>query len=219
MEGFYASSPETWKDVENWEKVDNLSETSSSSDSSSDSSYSPNRDFDDDYGCGYYDENDEQIMRTPPVIKSLLEYEDNSSEGSVDTELEELEEGEVPETPEVAQETPEVAQETPKVAQETPKVAPPLFDTWVEDKPEPFENTLLDYNDKIPELRVDYFDGCLYSKEEFNEYYCDNGKMWKFMHPKNVMKRQLIHDAFYYNPDLSNKKLSILVDKLVAYTC
>ena len=38
MEGFYASSPETWKDVENWEKVDNLSETSSStsSDSSSD---------------------------------------------------------------------------------------------------------------------------------------------------------------------------------------
>ena len=206
MNGFYASSPETWKDVENWEKVGNLSETSSSSDSSSDSSYSPNRDFDDDYGCGYYDE---EMMKTPPVIKSLLEYEDNSSDESVDGELEE---GEVPETP-------KVAPETPKVAPETPKVAPPLFDTWVEDKPEPFEGCLLDYNDQIPELRVDYFDGCLYSKEEFNEYYCDNGKMWKFMHPKNVMKRQLIHDAFYYNPDLSNKKISFLVDKLVAYTC
>ena len=203
MEGFYASSPEKWEDVENWEKVDSLSETSSSSDSS-DSSYSPNRDFDDDYGCGYYDENDEQMMKTPPVLKSLLEYEDNSSDDS------QLEEGEVPETP-------KVAQETPKVVQGTPKVAPPLF--GVEDKPEPFENTLLDYNDQIPELRVDYFDGCLYSKEEFNEYYCDNGKMWKFMHPKNVMKRQLIHDAFYYNPDLSNKKISILVDKLIAYTC
>ena len=205
MNGFYASSPETWKDVDNWEKVDNLSETSSSSDSSSDSSYSPNQDFDDDYGCGYYDEN----MKTPPVIKSLLEYEDDYI-----SEDEELEEGEILETPKVAPETPKVAPETLEVKSE-----PPLFNTWVEDKPEPFENTLLDYNDKIPELRIDYFDGCLYSKDEFNEYYCDNGKMWKFMHPKNVMKRQLIHDTFYYNPDLSNKKLSILVDKLVAYTC
>jgi len=205
MNGFYASSPETWKDVDNWEKVDNLSETSSSSDSSSDSSYSPNQDFDDDYGCGYYDEN----MKTPPVIKSLLEYEDDYI-----SEDEELEEGEILETPKVAPETPKVAPETLEVKSE-----PPLFDTWVEDKPEPFENTLLDYNDQIPELRIDYFDGCLYSKDEFNEYYCDNGKMWKFMHPKNVMKRQLIHDTFYYNPDLSNKKISILVDKLVAYTC
>jgi hypothetical protein len=203
MNGFYASSPETWRDVDNWEKVDNLSETSSSSDSSSDSSYSPNRDFDDDYGCGYYDE----TMKTPPVIKSLLEYEDDYI-----SEDEELEEGEILETP-------KVAPETPKVAPEIPKVSPPLFDSWIEDKPEPFENCLLDYNDNIPELRIDYFDRCLYSKEEFNEYYCDNGKMWKFMHPKNVMKRQLIHDAFYYNPDLSNKKLNMLVDKLVAYTC
>lgn len=217
MEGFYVSSPETWKDVDNWEKVDNLSETSSSSDSSSDSSYTPNRDFDNDYGCGYYDENDEQMMKTPPVLKSLLEYEDEGEDDTTDDS--ELEEGEVPETPMVAPETPKVARETPKVAPETPKVSPPLFNTWVEDKPEPFENCLLDYNEQIPELRIDYFDGCLYSKEEFNEYYCDNGKMWKFMHPKNVMKRQLIHDTFYYNQGLSNKKLNMLVDKLVAYTC
>ena len=128
------------------------------------------------------------MMKTHPILKSLLEYEDNSSDESVDTELEELEEGEVPETPKVAQETPKVAQETPKVTQETPKVTqetpkvrPPLFDTWVEDKPQPFEDYLLDYNDQILNGLVDYFDGCLYSKEEFNEYYCDNGKMWKFM--------------------------------------
>ena len=228
MDGFYVSSPETWHDMDdskdNWEKLDvitkELSDTSSESGSDSDSDYSPDYgtkppglnvsfaidDYSSDDDKGY---DSEKMIMTPPVMKSLLDDEESQTSEESDVERNEEQEQEKEQEQNQGYEEGEV---------KGIKV-PPNFDNTTSyiEKPEPFENSLLDYD--VPELRVDYFDRCLYSKQEFNEYYCDGGKMWKFMHPKNVMKRQLIHDAFYYNPDLSNKKISMLVDKLVAYTC
>jgi hypothetical protein len=79
-----------------------------------------------------------------------------------------------------------------------------------------YEN-LFTYNENMEEMRLDYYDLRFYTKKEFNNYYMDNGAHWKFQNPKKVMRRQLINDIVYYNRKLSNKRLDILIDKMIAY--
>jgi hypothetical protein len=69
------------------------------------------------------------------------------------------------------------------------------------------------------EKRQDYINEHFYTKAEFEYHYMDGGAHWEFQHPRNILRRQYIHDIIYYNPTLSNRKLDLLIDKMIAYAC
>ena len=104
-----------------------------------------------------------------------------------------LEEGEIPEPQPPPPETPRPNLETPLPNLETPV------------------QSLFNYD--FLEIRQDFFDGCYYTKQEFNDYYNDNDAHWEFQNPKNIMKRIMINYLIYYNQDLSSDKLMVLIDK------
>ena len=75
------------------------------------------------------------------------------------------------------------------------------------------------FQPKDPEKRQDYMDNMFYTKAEFEYHYMDGGSHWEFQHPRNILRRQYIHDIIYYNPHLSKRRLDILIDKMIAYAC
>ena len=75
------------------------------------------------------------------------------------------------------------------------------------------------FQPKDPEKRQDYMDNMFYTKAEFEYHYMDGGSHWEFQDPRNILRRQYIHDIIYYNPHLSKRRLDILIDKMIAYAC
>jgi len=74
-------------------------------------------------------------------------------------------------------------------------------------------------NHMYAEKRQDYHNNMFYTKTEFEYHYMDDGAHWEFQDPRNILRRQYIHDIIYYNPHLSKRRLDILIDKMIAYAC
>jgi len=81
------------------------------------------------------------------------------------------------------------------------------------------QSTPKKFQPKFEETRQDYHDNRFYTKSEFEAYYNDDNAHWVFQHPTNIIRRQYLHDIIYYNPTLSNRKLDLLIDKMIAYAC
>ena len=81
------------------------------------------------------------------------------------------------------------------------------------------QSTPKKFQPKFEETRQDYHDNRFYTKREFEYHYMDDNAHWRFQHPTNIIRRQYLHDIIYYNPTLSNRKLDLLIDKMIAYAC
>ena len=127
---------------------------------------------------------------TPPTIRKLMEQDDF------------LEEGEVKEDEGYG----------------TPSTTRGLAGPHEEVKPQPRWPDVVK-NDMNAEKRQDYMDNMFYTKAEFEYHYMDGGSHWEFQDPRNILRRQYIHDIIYYNPHLSKRRLDILIDKMIAYAC